>query len=223
MFPSPDLMYQAAGVLTAGAMGFALHRLYLGQRWRVAEFVNTEMRRFEAIREVRNACVMLDYTNREIDFGGDVGGQRWGRVDRAILIAALCPPKGSNGLGFPLWRVRDTFAVFFAELGRFESLIRAGLFSPRELEPHLGRRLGVLAGLAGRIDRPTRDALWQFLHRGGYDEVIALMRRFGHEVAPPDDAQAKPKQLADQSLPPQLVPRDSLVAARLLPRWDARR
>lgn len=214
--PSIELFHHVASVTLLGSVLFASHRMYRGQRWRIAEFVSAEMRRFESVREVRNALAILDHSSREIDFGGDVAGQRWGRVDRSTLIAALSPPKGRGGLGFPLWRIRDTFSVFFTELGRFEVAIRAGLFSSRELEPHLGKRLGILAG---SLDRTTREAICGFLHRGGFDEVIALLRRFGHEIHLP----GQKVQIADQMLPPKLVPRDSLVAARLLPRWDQRR
>lgn len=202
-----DLAEHGAALTLALTAGLAVWRLRAGQRWQTAAFVHAEIRRFEALREVRNALVILDEPSREIDFGGDVAGQRWGRVDRSTLIAAL----GTGGAAFPGWRVRDTFAVFFAELGRFEALIRAGLFSARDLAPFLSHRLAVLAGLAGGVDAPTRDALWQFLHRGGYHETLALMRRFGHKVALPQRGKAG-------AVPPHLVPRDSLIAARLLPR-----
>ncbi|MEO1480455.1 MAG: hypothetical protein AAFV01_18015, partial [Bacteroidota bacterium] len=158
-----DLAEHGAALALTLTASVAVWRLHAGQRWQSAAFISAEIRRFKALREVRNAMAMLDHPGREIDFGGDIAGQRWGRIDRSTLIAALGPHRVAGPGAFPCWRVRDTFSVFFAEIGRFEALIRAGLCSTRDLKPFLGNRIAVIAGLSACVDASTRDALWHFL------------------------------------------------------------
>lgn len=162
---------------------FGLYRYWWEQRWKRAEFVAAEVRRFEELREVRNACAILDYTIRRIDFGPCEDGARFVTVDREMMRAAIAPHSEGSVFGREQMRVRDTFEIFFNELGRFQVFVDTGLFEHRHLKPYLDYWVGILAGANQRVIE-TRDvrALWRFLRFYGYEDVRRLCEGFGHDV-----------------------------------------
>lgn len=138
-----------AGASTAFVIG--LLQYMKSQRWKRAEFVANEVKEFNALPEVRNAKLMLDYTERYVDLFPEKEKADERRVDvtEAMVVSALKPHGKQTEFKQAEARIRDTFDEFFGRLERFENFIAAGLVTKEECAPYIAYWIDIL-GIDGK-------------------------------------------------------------------------
>ena len=169
----------------SAAFVISLTQYRKAQRWKRAEFVANEVKEFNALPEVRNAKLMLDYTARYVDLypEREKSEDRRVRVTDEVLIAALAPHSRVKKFTQDEARIRDTFDEFLGRLERFENFIAADLISKEECAPYLEYWLDII-GM--REEDAPRHALARslqtYIKEYEYDGVERLLSRFGYEV-----------------------------------------
>lgn len=195
----------------AAAFLISLAQYSKAQRWKRAEFVANEVKEFGALPEVRNAKLMLDYTDRYVDLypEKEAPEERRVRVTDSVLVAALEPHlqrKAPTRFTQDEARMRDTIDEFFGRLERFENFIAAGLISKDECAPYLSYWLEII----GRRDRDARRrklarALQTYIKTYDYDGVENLLIRFGYEVKAESRGREAPNKTTPEEEPSEEV------------------
>jgi hypothetical protein len=179
------------GALTAFVVGLLHYRL--GQKWKRAQFVADEVRRFRDNPKVAMAVAMLDYNEKRLPLFPDTQGDgRFQLVNDGAVAAAL---EDADRADAQLARVedaiRDCFDEFFDGLERFECFIRANLVTVKEFEPYLLYLLERVVGLAGRgkpwQQKPNEFTknLCRYATDYYYDEVEKLFSRYHRPLNKP--------------------------------------
>jgi hypothetical protein len=186
-------------VLIAG-----LYHYWRGQLWKRAEFLAQEMKAFMAMRAVRNALLMIDWSKRRINLFGSRGAPRnWPIVTREQQCRALLPHQVvQNGADTDLEAsdsqlagytreqaaIRDTYDVFLDGLEKFANYVSSGLVSAADLEPYLGYWIDDIARKSGGKDAQDENdwtcLLLCYIAYYRYVGVQELFGAFGHEIAP---------------------------------------
>ncbi|MEJ0077606.1 MAG: hypothetical protein WDO17_19670 [Alphaproteobacteria bacterium] len=163
-------------VVGALGAGFGLYQYRRNQIWRETEFVANQTKEFFADDSVRKALRILDWEKRFIDLLADKPPVF---VTRDMLREALKHGPDATKFTHEGAAIRDVFDTYFTRLEAFEQFIKAGVIEFRQIEPYQRYWAGILAGQRPKIlDPETIKVIWGFLHDYGYNDAMALMKRY---------------------------------------------
>lgn len=190
------------------AFGVGLWQYRRAQAWKRMEFLAQQVEKFRADPMVKRVFLMLDWSERWIDFGLDsdfstfeIGektlppeklpkAEGKHRITYKIVESALTPHQArSSGFTPVETAIRDHFDVFLDYLSHFETFIQAGLVKPKEIGPYLNYWTNALAG-NDNIDRDMLCQFWRFVDFYRYRDARNLITRFHPNVGSdfPDNA-----------------------------------
>ena len=155
------------------------------QQWKRAEFIATQIEKFESRPAVVASMLMLDWNERAIQlFPERAGRASMITVTDSALAGALIPHTEKSPFSEVETRIRDNFEQFFDGLERFDHFIQSGLLSDRDIAPYLSYWLEIIGDPGGRKPPELVHGIWRYLGCYRYSGVVSLLRRHGYRVDP---------------------------------------
>lgn len=151
-----------------------VYQYVCAQRWRRAEFVAEEVRRFRADASVGVVLMMLDYSDREYVFPGDRKGRVF-RVTHDVIARSLrAHEAGANFTELEAY-VRDLFDVYFDALERLDQFVQADLVSKTAFKPYLGYYFSLMVGGGSGVEPCLVGAIAGYVRRYEFVGVERLL------------------------------------------------
>lgn len=172
-----------AGLAAVLTLAFGTWEYRKAQAWKRAEFLASEVEKFESREATRAAMQMLDYNSVRIVLWPEHPSPDSIRIDDAVLAGALLPHVEKQRFSVAEFRIRDYFDQYFDGLERFDHYIEVGLITEDDLQPFLGYWLDILGDASsGRKPGPLVRTIWRYLDCYQFTGVIRLLERSGYEV-----------------------------------------
>jgi hypothetical protein len=161
------------------------------QQWKRAEFIATQIEKFEARPGVVLSMLMLDWNERAIPLFPERNSRSMVPVTDSILAGALVPHTERPSFTEVETRIRDNFEQFFDGLERFDHFIQSGLLSDKDIAPYLSYWLEIIGDPGGRKPPELVHGIWRYLGCYRYTGVVSLLRRHGYRVDPTSSCNQK--------------------------------
>jgi hypothetical protein len=179
------LEYSTALGAVAGG-GFALYQYWKSLRWQRAKLGNEVLERLQSDEWIATACLMLDWSEREISVPkGLVGFVRKEQfIHRVDLMSSALKPR-ADGATYTREEViyRDAFDRFFQFLESVNAAIDSGLYEPKDVRP-LGYYLKAIYEPRFLSAEAVAD-LRRYLNDFGYSVAISELYRRILGITPP--------------------------------------
>jgi len=191
---SPDLLDQSVKLLTfiGGLVGFivAYRRYSQTQRWKILEFVASEIKEFDKNPDVQKAKKMLDWWEYLVELfpGKEDKAKRRVLVKDELVAGALRTECFDQNFTEEEVEIRNIFDAFFDYLDRFNNYIESGLVRYEQFHPYLGYWLAIIVGEREDDHRTVwRCALRRFIeiyHPAGTGQLIRRYLRYAQNNGP---------------------------------------
>jgi hypothetical protein len=159
-----------------------------GQQWKRVEFAYKELKEFEDKQSTKNAMIMLDWNQREIDLLKEAGGMGEATLVTDDLVCSALQRHDQKVRGFSEVEVaiRDIFDHFFDDLERFEYYIQCKLVTISEFRASLAYWLQIIGDRnSDRKTQAFRETVWGYIDFYGYDGVQRLCSRYKYDIRCP--------------------------------------
>ncbi|HTS40250.1 MAG TPA: hypothetical protein VMH84_06905 [Xanthobacteraceae bacterium] len=154
---------------------FAFYQYRRGESWKKSEFIAKLYKDFMDDMACRNAMWMLDWENRQINFGSEempiIENYNYG-----ILIQSL---RKHDDIGFTDLekRIRDTFDRFFMYIEQFERAMQNKLVQPRQVYPYFAYWIDLLGGKR-HVPYDVRKCVLEYIEIYGIKDVRRFLDRW---------------------------------------------
>ena len=148
------------------------------QKWKRAEFLLSEIRKFEPNANVSNVRAMLDYEEINLFLFGKKAKSV--KVDKRLLASALSNPNSREDANE--MAIRRAFDNYLSYLDHFNNMIEAGLVKKQEMKLYLGYWLDIMGNTNNaKLTPEIRQSLWTYMQHNGFDGAVALLKKYGYQ------------------------------------------
>jgi hypothetical protein len=156
------------------------------QKWKRREFIATQIKEFEADKDIQFVMTILDWTDRTLYFPSASGGENVEvKVDDQLLCSALLPHEASAGYYPNEVMIRDRIDRYLEMLVRLDNFVEAHLINVAELRPYLGYWIQLISGnMPGRHTPEVFVLLLNYIQRYSFVGAHQLITRFGYDPVP---------------------------------------
>ena len=169
------------GAVTLLVFVAGLWQYWSGQRWKRAEFVAEEVRRFREQPGVRSAIMMLDYNRRKVElfaFEERPADRVYDVNDELVKAALEDVDRESREQERVEDAIRDCFDQLLDGFERFELFIRAGLVTQKQLEPYLKYWAEQLVASYSNKPNEIVELSRKYIRKYYFDEAETLCSRY---------------------------------------------
>jgi hypothetical protein len=154
---------------------FAVYQYRRGETWKKSEFIAKLYRDFLDDVDCQRAMWMLDWGDRQINFGTDEK-PIFEECTSAILVAAL---RKHDGQGFTTLEmtIRDTFDRFFSYIEQFERAVQNKLVHEKQVYPYFAYWIELLNGKR-HLPTAVQNRIWEYVDTYGFKDVKRFVARW---------------------------------------------
>lgn len=141
-----------------------------GLKWKKSEYLSKEIKEFFSDKDVKIACLLLDYNVRKLEIGGKVF-----LITDDLLISSLQTHDTKQSFSLEETEIRDIFDVFFDKLSYFNIHIENDLVEKRQVITYLSYYLDILSR-PGRKPEKLVNTFCNYITFYNYKNVEKLVK-----------------------------------------------
>jgi hypothetical protein len=149
-----DAFTSIGTIIALAIFAFGLYQFWRSERWKKNEFIAKAFRDMADDLACQRAMLMLDWDEREINFGSHEEPKKQ-KYKRAMLIDAL-RTRNLNLTELEM-DIRDTFDRFFYFISLFERALQNRLISEQSVYPYLAYWIALLQGNRLLLENNEKD------------------------------------------------------------------
>jgi hypothetical protein len=172
-----DAISSAGTIFALAVFAFAVFQYRRGESWKKSEFIAKLYKDFIDDADCQRAMWMLDWFDREINFGLSSKGESLIEVCSSVVVAKALRKHSIAPFTEVEVKIRDTFDRFFLYIEQFERAMQNKLIRERQVYPYFAYWIDLLSGKR-HLSPALQTAILSYISEYGYRDVERFLGRW---------------------------------------------